>query len=318
MKSTLNKISNSLRKAVLLAILFLSAAQVKAQYEPHFTQYMFNEMFINPAYAGARECISATGLYRKQWVGIDGAPVTETVSIHSPFFDNKMGIGLAVVNEKIGVTQNTGFNASYAYRMPLSKGKLSLGLQIGAVNHYEELSKLTTVQSGDAQFANNTPKLLLPNAGFGAFYYTQKFYAGLSIPHLILNTVDAASIKKVTNKASVKDWHYYITAGYIAKVSDNIKLKPTIMIKEVVGSPMQFDASLNALFVDVFWVGAAYRTGDAVSAIAGIQITKQLRLGYAYDYTLSKLKKYNTGTHEITLGFDFSFDKSKIANPRFF
>ena len=318
MKSTLNKISNSLKKAVLLAILFLGVTQVKAQYEPHFTQYMFNEMFINPAYAGARECISATGLYRKQWVGIDGAPVTETVSIHSPFFDNKMGIGLAVVNEKIGVTQNTGFNASYAYRMPLSKGKLSLGLQIGAVNHYEELSKLTTVQSGDAQFANNTPKLLLPNAGFGAFYYTQKFYAGLSIPHLILNTVDAASIKKVTNKASVKDWHYYITAGYIAKVSDDIKLKPTIMIKEVVGSPMQFDASLNALFVDVFWLGAAYRTGDAVSAIAGIQITKQLRLGYAYDYTLSKLKKYNTGTHEITLGFDFSFDKSKIANPRFF
>ena len=318
MKSTLNKISNSLKKVVLLAILFLSAAQVKAQYEPHFTQYMFNEMFINPAYAGARECISATGLYRKQWVGIDGAPVTETVSIHSPFFDNKMGIGLAVVNEKIGVTKNTGFNASYAYRMPLSKGKLSLGLQIGAVNHYEELSKLTTVQSGDAQFANNTPKLLLPNAGFGAFYYTQKFYAGLSIPRLILNTVDAASIKKVTNKASVKDWHYYITAGYIAKVSDNVKLKPTIMIKEVVGSPMQFDASLNALFVDVFWVGAAYRTGDAVSAIAGIQITKQFRLGYAYDYTLSKLKKYNTGTHEITLGFDFSFDKSKIANPRFF
>ena len=318
MKSTLNKISSSLKKAVLLAILFLGVTQVKAQYEPHFTQYMFNEMFINPAYAGARECISATGLYRKQWVGIDGAPVTETVSIHSPFFDNKMGIGLAVVNEKIGVTQNTGFNASYAYRMPLSKGKLSLGLQIGAVNHYEELSKLTTVQSGDAQFANNTPKLLLPNAGFGAFYYTQNFYAGLSIPHLILNTVDAASIKKVTNKASVKDWHYYITAGYIAKVSDDIKLKPTIMIKEVVGSPMQFDASLNALFVDVFWVGAAYRTGDAVSAIAGIQITKQLRLGYAYDYTLSKLKKYNTGTHEITLGFDFSFDKSKIANPRFF
>ena len=318
MKSTLNKISNSLKKAVLLAILFLGVTQVKAQYEPHFTQYMFNEMFINPAYAGARECISATGLYRKQWVGIDGAPVTETVSIHSPFFDNKMGIGLAVVNEKIGVTQNTGFNASYAYRMPLSKGKLSLGLQIGAVNHYEELSKLTTVQSGDAQFANNTPKLLLPNAGFGAFYYTQNFYAGLSIPHLILNTVDAASIKKVTNKASVKDWHYYITAGYIAKVSDNIKLKPTIMIKEVVGSPMQFDASLNALFVDVFWVGVAYRTGDAVSAIAGIQITKQLRLGYAYEYTLSKLKKYNTGTHEITLGFDFSFDKSKIANPRFF
>ena len=318
MKSTLNKISSSLKKAVLLAILFLGVTQVKAQYEPHFTQYMFNEMFINPAYAGARECISATGLYRKQWVGIDGAPVTETVSIHSPFFDNKMGIGLAVVNEKIGVTTNTGFNASYAYRMPLSKGKLSLGLQIGAVNHYEELSKLTTVQSGDAQFANNTPKLLLPNAGFGAFYYTQNFYAGLSIPHLILNTVDAASIKKVTNKASVKDWHYYITAGYIAKVSDDIKLKPTIMIKEVVGSPMQFDASLNALFVDVFWVGAAYRTGDAVSAIAGIQITKQFRLGYAYDYTLSKLKKYNTGTHEITLGFDFSFDKSKIANPRFF
>ena len=305
-------------KQILGGIGILISLHAHAQYQPQFTQYMFNEMIINPAYAGARECLSATLLYRNQWSGIAGAPVTETFNIHSPIANQKMGLGLSIVNDKITVMQNTGVFANYAYRLPLTKGKLSFGLQAGVVNHYEKLNELTPGQSNDPQFAASTPKLLLPNAGFGLFYYTDKFYAGFSIPKLILNTVDASENKKVTNKASAKDWHWHLSAGYIASLSETIKLKPTVMIKKVGGSPTELDLSVNALFHDLIWVGAAYRTGDAVSVLAGVQITKQLRLGYAYDYTTTALKKFNGGSHEITLGYDFTFDKTKIVTPRFF
>ncbi len=312
------RIIQKIRAAMLLGLIVLSVFNATAQYQPQFTQYMFNEIILNPAYAGARECLSSTLLYRNQWTGIEGAPVTETFNIHTPIANQKMGLGLSIINDKITVMNNTGVFANYAYRMPLSKGKLSFGLQVGAINHYEKLNDLTPGQSNDPQFSANTPKLLLPNAGFGTYYYTEKFYAGLSIPKLILNTVSASETKKVTNKASFQDWNLHLTAGYVAAIGESIKLKPTILLKKTGGTPMLLDLSLNALFNDLVWLGAAYRTGDAVSIFAGFQITKQMRFGYAYDYTTTQLKKYNGGTHEITLGYDFSFDKSKIVTPRFF
>ncbi len=308
----------TLFRLLLLGVILLQTFGARAQYQPQFTQYMFNEMIINPAYTGARECLSATLLYRNQWTGIEGAPETETFSIHSPIANQKMGLGLSVINDKITVMRNTGVYANYAYRMPLREGKLSFGLSAGVINHYEKLSELNPGQGNDPQFAANTPRLLLPNAGFGAFYYTRKFYAGLSIPKLILNTVGASETKKVNNKASVKDWNLHLTAGYVASISESIKLKPTVMIRKTGGAPGEIDLSLNALFNDLVWIGAAYRTGDAVSLAAGVQITKQMRFGYAYDYTLTALSKFNGGSHEITLGYDFSFDKTKIATPRFF
>ena len=302
----------------IVLLFIISATPLKAQYQPQFTQYMFNEMVVNPAYAGARECLSATLLYRNQWTGIEGAPVTESFSIHSPIVNQKMGLGLTVINDKITVMRNTGVFANYAYRLQLPKGKLSFGLQAGFVNHIEKLSELTPNQIDDPQFASNTPKLLLPNAGFGMFYYTTNFYAGLSIPKLITNTVDASETKKVTNKTDAKNWNWHITAGYVATLSESIKLKPTVMLKKTGGSSIDLDASLNALFNDLVWLGAAYRTQDAVSIVAGIQITKQMRFGYAFDYSTSSLKNFNGGSHEITLGYDFSFDKTKIVTPRFF
>jgi type IX secretion system PorP/SprF family membrane protein len=313
------KIKTSLFKLVLVNLFILGLGTAKAQFQPQFTQYMFNEVIINPAYAGARECLSATLLYRNQWTGIDGAPVTQTFNIHSPIANQKMGIGLSIIHDKITVVQNTGVFANYAYRLALSKGKLALGLQAGFVNHFEKLSELTPGQSNDPQFAGNTPKLLLPNAGFGLFYYTNKFYAGLSVPKLILNTVGATTLaKKVSNKASVKDWTLHLTAGYVASLNETIKLKPTVMLRKTGGTPTEIDLSLNALFNDLVWLGAAYRTGDAISIFAGVNITKQMRFGYAYDYTTTQLQKYNGGSHEITLGYDFTFDKNKIVTPRFF
>lgn len=314
MKNTTQLLKNILP----LALLLLISPFAKAQFQPQFTQYMFNEVIVNPAYTGARECLSSTLLYRNQWTGMDGAPVTETFTIHSPIANQKMGIGLSVINDKITVMRNTGIYANYAYRLKLEKGKLSFGLQVGALNHYEKLADLSPVESNDPQFAANTPKLLLPNAGFGVFYYAKKFYAGFSIPKLLLNTVSASESKKVKNTLSVRDWNWHLTAGYLADVSESIKLKPSLILKKVNGAPMVVDANINALFNDIVWLGIGYRSGDAIAIFAGLQITKQMRFGYAFDYTTSALKTFNGGTHELTLGFDFSFDKTKIVTPRFF
>jgi type IX secretion system PorP/SprF family membrane protein len=317
MKARLNY--NSLFRQILLTgLISFFVLESKAQYQPQFTQYMFNEMIINPGYTGARECLSTTALYRNQWTGIEGAPVTETFSIHSPIAKQKMGLGLSVINDKITVLQNTGVYANYAYRLALKKGKLSFGIQAGIINQFQRLSELSPSQANDPQFATNTPKLMLPNAGFGVFYYTKNFYAGLSVPKLILNTVDASETKRVTNNVSAKDWNTHLTAGYVASLSESIQLKPTVMFRKAGGAPLEIDLSLNALFNDLVWLGAAYRSGGAVSAFAGVQITKQMRFGYAYDYSTTLLKNFSGGSHEISLSFDFSFDKTKIVTPRFF
>lgn len=314
---------NKFRKTGWVSIMVILKACIGfemalAQYEPMFTQYMFNEMFINPAYAGSRDNISATLLYRNQWVGIEGAPKTQTFSVHAPLGRNKTGVGLAVMNEEIGVTHQLSFLGNYAYRIVTQKGYFSMGIQAGLINHQEKLADINAKDQGDPSFSANTPKLLLPNAGMGLYYYSDKFYIGLSVPRFIENKVEVSNGLKVSNKANFKNFHYYLTGAYVFKTSENVKLKPSLMIKAVQGAPVEFDLNLNVLFHEIFWIGSTYRTGDAVALLTQVQITRQFRLGYSYDYTLTKLGKYNSGSHEITLGYDFNFRKSKVVTPRYF
>ena len=309
----------AMRKLLIAAFVLSSVQFAQAQLEPQFTQYMFNEMFINPAYAGSREAISLTAAYRNQWVGIDGAPVTETVSAHAPLRNKKIGLGLSILNESIGVTHDIGAFANYAYRIPTNaENTLSFGLQAGVLSHREQLLEVKTQDYGDNSFIANTPQLTLPNAGFGAYYSSKKFYIGLSIPRLLQNKIDITSSKMVTSKVNIPYWHYYFMGGYVYDLTDGIKLKPSFMMKAVSGAPLEADIGLHALFNEVFWIGASYRTKDSWAAITSFQITKQLRMGYSYDYSTTGLQKYNSGTHEITLGFDFSFNKNKIISPRYF
>ena len=290
----------------------------RAQYEPMFTQYMFNEMFINPAYAGTRDNISTTLLYRNQWVGIEGAPKTQTFSIHAPLNQKKIGVGFSIMNEEIGVTHQISFLGNYAYRINTGKGFLSVGIQAGLINHQEKLADINSKDKGDPSFSSNTPRLLLPNAGMGLYYFSEKYYIGLSVPRLIQNKVALNNGLQVTNKFNFNNFHYYLTGAYVFNVAESIKLKPALMIKAVQGAPVEADVNLNVLLHEIFWIGAAYRTGDAVSLLTQLQITRQLRLGYSYDYTLTKLGNYTTGSHEITLGYDFTFSKSKVVSPRYF
>ena len=306
-------------KVVALALILslVHSLQIHGQNDPMFTQYMFNEMYINPAYAGSRENVSVTGLMREQWVGLDGAPSTQTLSAHAPILGKKVGIGLTFLNETIGVSKRTGFNLNGAYRIPMDRNTLSFGLQLGMNSISENLLDLGL--ASDNQFQLNTGKQLAPNFGFGTYYLAPKWYVGLSIPRMIQNRLDVTSgTGNVQNKLNVQDWHYFLTAGSIHSLATDVKLKPAIMLKAVNGAPMELDLSCNVLLRDFIWGGLAYRTGDALSFLAGAQLTKQLRLGYSYDFSTSELKDFNSGSHELMLGYDFSFDKNKIISPRYF
>ncbi len=311
---------NKLIKAglILSAVLVLNQS-ARAQFEPQFTQYMFNEMFINPAYAGSREQISATMVYRNQWVGLEGAPKTQTASIHGPLMNKKLGLGLTVMNESIGVTKQLAVYGNYAYRIQVgSNGAFAMGLQAGFINHQENLSEVITNEENDNEFLFNTPRVVLPNAGYGMYYNTDKLFVGLSIPRMFKNEVSGDGTADVSNSFEFKYWHYYLTSGYVFPVSENVKMKPSVMIKAVQGAPLNADLTLQALFMDVFWLGISYRTEDSFSALGTFQVTPKLRIGYSYDYTTTELSNYSNGTHEINLGYDFSFTKKKIVTPRYF
>jgi type IX secretion system PorP/SprF family membrane protein len=301
-----------------LLIFFLGWSwHANAQYEPQFTQYLNNELFINPGYAGSRGFAAATLLYRDQWVGVEGAPRTATFGFHSPFMHDKIGLGLCVMNDRIGVTNQTGAFLNYAYHLPTSENStLSFGLQGGFINVDEKLLDVNTIDP-DPQFSNNVGKVM-PNFGYGMYYHTNnKFYLGFSIPRFMENKIDASSFKAI-NRVNIHNWHYYLYSAYVFDAGENVKCKPSLMIKAAQGAPVETDININVLFKELFWVGASYRTGDAVALITQYQLTKQLRFGYSFDYALTKLNNYSSGTHEFTLGYDFTFDKAKIVTPRYF
>jgi len=305
------------RIALLAAVVLLGQLKTLAQFDPMFTQYMFNELMINPAYAGSRESLSATGLLREQWVGLDGAPSTQTISLHAPMAQQKVGLGISFVNESIGVSKRTGFNINGAYRIKMEKSTLAFGLQLGMVGITENLANLNL--QTDNQFMVSTGRKTAPNFGFGVYYNTAKWYVGLSIPRMMQNRLDvSAGTAKVQNRLNPENFHYFITAGAVYTLSPAVKLRPNLMLKEVSGAPLQVDISANVLFNDFIWAGLAYRTGDAASLLLGTYLTKQFRLGYSYDYSLSALQDFNTGSHEIMLGYDFNYDKDKVVTPRYF
>ncbi|MEO8151225.1 MAG: type IX secretion system membrane protein PorP/SprF [Bacteroidia bacterium] len=319
MKSQLTSKIIGLSQIAMFVVLMSINFSAYAQYEPQFTQYLNNEMFINPAYAGSRGFASASLLYRNQWTGIDGAPKTTTFNINAPFKYEKIGLGLSVMNDRIGVTNQTAAFVSYAYHMQVTeKGKLSFGLQGGMINVTEKLLDVVTIDPNDPEFSNNIPHKMMPNFGFGTYYHTDRFYAGVSIPRFIENKIDVQSVKVESNKISTQNFHYYAYSAYVFNAGEKIKCKPSVMIKAVQGAPVQADINFNVLFHESFWLGASYRTGSAVALTAQIQVNKQLRCGYSYDYTLTKLNNYTSGSHEITVGYDFSFDKAKVVTPRYF
>jgi type IX secretion system PorP/SprF family membrane protein len=302
-------------KILWICLAMACAPEVWSQNDPMFTQYMFNELYINPAYAGSREFLSTTALVRQQWVGLDGAPNNQTLSAHKPIFNNKIGAGLTFLNESIGVSKRTQINANGAYRIQMGKNNLSFGLQLGLAGISENLSSLGLIN--DNQFATNTGRRLAPNMGFGTYYLTPKWYAGFSIPRLLQNRLDGTS-GEVSNRFNMTDWHYFITAGSLHSINSDFKVKPSMMLKAASGAPVELDINAMAIYRDRLWAGLGYRSGDAINVLVGAQINQQLRAGYSYDYATSRLGNFHSGSHELMIGYDFNFQKDKVVSPRYF
>jgi type IX secretion system PorP/SprF family membrane protein len=292
-------------------LLLVTVGEVHAQQQVMFTQYMFNGLAINPAYAGSSESLSLTALMREQWTGIDGAPSTQTFSVHSPLKKERVSLGLLFLRDKIGLTKQTGLQGSFAYRIPVSqKGKLAFGIQGGATFYNANLSKVSVTD-----FAFNDVRFTQPNIGFGMYYNTDRFYAGISTPQLI----ETAFNKNNPDSDSRLVRHYFASTGYVFDVGPMIKLKPNLLIKAVAGAPVELDLNLNVLLRDVVWVGASWRTFDSFDALLQLQLTEQFQVGYAYDFaTTTDLKRVNGGSHEVMINYRMTFTKNKMITPRYF
>jgi len=285
-----------------------------AQQDAQYTQYMYNTTNINPAYAGTRGVMSVFALHRTQWVGMDGAPVTNAFSINTPLNNSKLGLGLSVVNDRIGPTVENAISADLSYTIPTSETfSLSFGIKATANMFNLDVDKLNPVDANDPSLQNLDNKFN-PNFGAGVYLHSDKFYLGLSVPNFLEDT------KYVDNSVSVfkERMNFYAIGGYVFELSPSLKFKPAFLTKMVTGSPLQVDVSGNFLFFDKLTLGAAYRWDAAVSALAGFQITDGMYIGYGYDLETTKLKNYNSGSHEVFLRFELFKRYSKMVTPRFF
>lgn len=299
---------------ILIVLLYVvTVGETCAQQQVMFTQYMFNSLALNPAYAGSHETISASTLIREQWVGVEGAPSTKTFSLHSPVINNQIGIGLLFLNDKIGVIEQNALYFSYSYKILLSNGgKLAMGLQMGFSDYNARYSEVST---SDPVFSGGDASEFQPNFGAGLYYYTNKMYIGASIPQLAQSNFDSNS----NDSDSKLIRHYFFTAGYVIDLTPSLKLKPNTLLKVVKGAPLQLDLNANLLINEFLWVGVSWRSFDSFDALFQLQLTDQLQLGYAFDFaTTSKLRRVNSGSHEIMINYRFSFKKDKMITPRYF
>ena len=284
-----------------------------AQQDAQFTQYMYNTVNVNPAYAGSRGALSIFGLHRTQWVGVEGAPSTNAVSINSPINDSNLGVGLSFVNDKIGFTSENAISADVSYTVQTSETfKLSFGIK-GTGNFFN-------LDASKADFADDRETInklndFTPNVGAGVYFHSDKAYVGLSVPNFITNKYKYNSDTKTAYQEKMS---YYLIAGYVFDLSPNTKFKPAVMAKAVSGAPLQADISANFMFFDKLVLGGAYRWDAAVSAMAGFQITDGLFIGYGYDYDTTDLNNYSKGSHEVFLRYELFNNFNKIISPRFF
>lgn len=313
---------NRFPKLVALAVLLIGGDKVNAQFDALFTNYMFNEMFINPAYAGSNGAMNATLLHRQQWVNFSGRPVTTSFSMHGPVINDKMGVGLSVLNERIGVLQRNLIYGDYAYRIKVQdKGTLALGLMAGLDMQINRFSELKVSDNGisDPQLSINSPNLVAPNMGTGVYYHTKSFYGGFSIPRLIDNQVSFSGGGAVkTSKVQFKKFTYYFTAGNMFIINDELKLRANAMIKYVAAAPLQMDLGANLLIKEMFWTGLSFRTGSAISLLLGYQVNNQFLVNYSYDYGVNQIQKYSQGSHEFVLSYLFAYKGKKVVTPRYF
>jgi type IX secretion system PorP/SprF family membrane protein len=331
-----------MRKSITLITLLFSAMVTFAQQDPMFTKYLFNSMIFNPAYAGSRDHMTISAVHRTQWWGINGAPSTQSVTVHSPMRNEKVGLGLSVVNDKIGPTSQIDAFVAYSYRIPIGKNKLCIGIQGGGMNWRADFTKLEYYDSNDPAFADAKPALIKPNLGAGIYFYNKYFYVGAGVPRII----EYDLIKNRTDQLPIyakQTRHYYGAIGGAIPLRGNALIfKPSLLVKSVgldsrfkkdpnfqaVGAPNEFNVDLSLLFQETLWIGGSFRSSievfqnkssyDSADLWAAYYLTNGLRLGVAYDYTLTKLQKQAGGSFEIMAGYEFDYKTKKTVTPRYF
>lgn len=294
----------------LIAIFLTVSATVTAQQLPQFTQYMYNTISVNPAYAGSRGTLNVTALHRNQWAGIDGNPKTSTLSIHAPLRNDRVGLGLSYINDNLGFEQTNYVYGDFSYSVPVTEAaKLSFGLKAGFTNYV-----LETPDANDP-FFNSSFNNWSPNFGAGVYISTNKWYAGISSPRILNTDLNEGEFEALERNS------YYAIAGLVFNLSENTKFKPTMIAKFTNGAPATYDLTANFLFSEKFWIGASYRFNDASNfgALIDYQATKDFRIGYAYDIPTGDIRPYTTGTHEVILIYELRLkSKGPVISPRYF
>jgi len=309
-----------MKKLIYLIVCTVSVTTANAQQEQMFTHYMYNTLAVNPAYAGSRDALTATALGRFQWVGFSGAPNSQNLTIHSPIASKNIGLGLSVLNQKIGPTNSTSVFADFAYRMQVAKNaRLSFGIKGGFNSFSASLNDLNVQDNSDESFARNVNGKVMPNIGAGIYFNSTNFYAGFSSPSVLENKFYGTDTAIYANAAGQRR-HWYFITGAMFELNPHLKFKPTALVKMVESSYMQVDITASFLMNDMFSLGANYRVGDGIGILAGVQISEQFMLGYSYDWSTGlQTGAYNAGSHEIMLRYDCIFNKeSKIKSPRYF
>lgn len=308
---------HTIRKIMLGILLSLGCAELHAQQDPQYTHYMYNTVNINPAYAGNRGALSILGLHRTQWVGLEGAPRTNAFSVHTPFQNSKLGLGIGVINDRLGVIEENTINVDVSYTIDLNRrnSKLSFGIK-GALNLLNvEYSRLHQFNPDDPLLAVNIENEASPNIGAGVYWHNEKTYLGLSVPSFLENTrFENGSVYSSMNQRL----HFFLIGGHVFELNPTLKFKPAFLMKAVKGAPLQADVSANFLIHDRFTLGAAYRWDAAWSGLVGFQITDGLFIGYSYDAETTRLARYNNGSHELFIRFELFKKYNRVNSPRFY
>ncbi|WP_179948688.1 PorP/SprF family type IX secretion system membrane protein [Flavobacterium sediminis] len=304
-----------MKKKLQLLILLFSTTILFAQQDPQYTNYMFNPMLFNPAYAGSRGVFSVFGLHRSQWAGLDGAPITNCVSVNSPVGLKGVGMGLIINNDKLGPSVENNISANFSYSIYFSNlSTLSFGLKASLDVLNVDYSKLSFYDPSDPRYQYNINNQVSPNFGAGLYWYSYNYYLGFSIP----NFLETKHYNDEIVSTKTDHLHYYFVGGYIFTVTSTIEYKPAFLTKVIQGGKVQVDLTSNFRFYEKFEIGASYRISGAVSGVASFQLTPGLLIGYSYDAETSRLANYNSGTHEFFLRLELPEKGKIIESPRFF
>lgn len=306
-------------RKILLLVLVTSSGAVWAQQDAHYTQFMFNKLYFNPAYAGSKEALCLSGIYRNQWIGMDGAPQTATLNLHAPIWKRRMGVGGSITNDRIGLTDRWVFDLNYAYRIQLPKSSvLSIGLR-GSVSYMSirwDQAELT--QNFDQSVPTAMNSKVLPNFGAGVYYQAKQWYVGLSLPRLFENRIDFNTNQQSTIEPKLTQ-HYFLSGGVSIDLGKHVQLQPNVLLKYAPNTPFDADINCSLVFFETILFGLSYRVGDSIDGLIQWRIVPQFTLSAAYDFTLTPLQQFNRGSLEVMLEYCFYTKKGKrLHNPRFF